>query len=240
MPEGAWLSTGPTKPPALHELVQGLASPRLCGHELAEVTACVAAQHVPQAGRTTGTVDGASRDTASLVFTCPAAALTGASCEVRGGSCPCLHPASSPLCPVPAPPSPLARRVCWRGSRGAVRGVGLWRTLNSQFWQDRSEVQSLAKEQDDWLDKELEYIKTTRPVHAVIFQHIPPFIESIDERTQYFNLPSDVRKQILGKFIDAGVKYVFCGHYHRNAGGEHNGPRGGGDVSSWGAVRNGY
>ncbi|XP_063853886.1 LOW QUALITY PROTEIN: serine/threonine-protein phosphatase CPPED1-like [Scylla paramamosain] len=95
--------------------------------------------------------------------------------------------------------------------------------LNSQFWQDRSEVQSLAKEQDDWLDKELEYIKTTRPVHAVIFQHIPPFIESIDERTQYFNLPSDVRKQILGKFIDAGVKYVFCGHYHRNAGGEHNG-----------------
>lgn len=95
--------------------------------------------------------------------------------------------------------------------------------LNSQFWQDRTEAPKLAEEQDEWLEKELEYIKAKKPVHAIIFQHIPPFLENIDEETQYFNLPTDTRKQLLEKFIKAGVKYVFCGHYHRNSGGSYNG-----------------
>ena len=38
-----------------------------------------------------------------------------------------------------------------------------------------------------------------------------------DEPEQYYNLPVERRREILKLFGDAGVRYVFAGHYHRNA-----------------------
>ena len=93
--------------------------------------------------------------------------------------------------------------------------------LNSQYWQDSTDAENLSKEHDDWLNAQLHIIKTKKPHHAVVFQHIPPFINEVDETKQYFNLEPVIRKDILNRFQEAGVKYVFCGHYHRNAGGNY-------------------
>ncbi|MPC75980.1 Serine/threonine-protein phosphatase CPPED1 [Portunus trituberculatus] len=102
-------------------------------------------------------------------------------------------------------------------------GGAYFLALNSQFWQDRREVETLARAQDEWLEAQLLYIEQHKPRHSIILQHIPPFIDTIDEPSQYFNLPSYIRQEMLDRFITAGVRYVFCGHYHRNAGGVYNG-----------------
>jgi len=58
--------------------------------------------------------------------------------------------------------------------------------------------------------------------HTVAFMHIPPFLVSPDEADDvYFNLPSERRAQFLRKLYDGGIRKVFCGHYHRNAGGTY-------------------
>jgi len=53
----------------------------------------------------------------------------------------------------------------------------------------------------------------------VIFQHIPWFVKAPDEEKFYFNIEMDLRIKMLTKFKRAGVCKIFCGHYHRNAGG---------------------
>lgn len=49
--------------------------------------------------------------------------------------------------------------------------------------------------------------------------HIPLFTESPDEEDGYFNIRRQLRFDLLEKFADAGIKKVFSGHTHRNAGG---------------------
>ena len=49
--------------------------------------------------------------------------------------------------------------------------------------------------------------------------HIPMFVEDSKEQDQYFNIPKTTREQLLLKFSDAGISKIFCGHFHRNAGG---------------------
>jgi len=87
--------------------------------------------------------------------------------------------------------------------------------LNSQFYEDCSLTKELAEAQDLWLEKEL--AKTAK--HKVIFQHIPWFVRRPDEEKFYFNIDLDLRLSMLQKFKSAGVSKIFCGHYHRNAGG---------------------
>ena len=75
------------------------------------------------------------------------------------------------------------------------------------------------KEQDKWFDKQLGFAKTCDAQHVVVFQHIPWFFDKPGEADDYFNIEKNLRKQMLQKIKDAGIKYVFAGHYHRNAGG---------------------
>lgn len=89
--------------------------------------------------------------------------------------------------------------------------------LNSQYYKDSSLVPDLKKDHDSWLEEQLNIAKSAK--HSVVFQHIPWFVENIDEPEQYFNISETFRKEILRKFKEAGVKHVFAGHYHRNAGG---------------------
>lgn len=91
--------------------------------------------------------------------------------------------------------------------------------LNSQYFEDPSLVQDLAKEQEIWLDEKLLEAKTGNFKHVVIFQHIPWFLRDPNEAKEYFNIACDLREKMLKKFKDAGIRAVFCGHYHRNAGG---------------------
>lgn len=99
--------------------------------------------------------------------------------------------------------------------------------LNSQYYMDPELVPEQAAEHDKWLDGVLQSIPKYKK--AIVFQHIPWFCYNPeDERTVFildnghkvfFDMDLDVRKKMLNKLYDAGIRDVFCGHYHRNAGG---------------------
>lgn len=91
--------------------------------------------------------------------------------------------------------------------------------INSQYYEDSSQVPELALEQEHWLEQQLKKIRKRKPKHAVVFQHIPLFLQSPDEDKEYFNFRKDLRLKLLNKFYAAGIRHVFSGHYHRNAGG---------------------
>lgn len=91
--------------------------------------------------------------------------------------------------------------------------------LNSQFYEDPSQVLELSKEHSTWLDQELKDAQSEKCKHLLTFQHIPWFLETPSEGKDYFNIDKDVRLPMLEKLHKGGVKTIFCGHYHRNAGG---------------------
>ncbi|KAM4819938.1 serine/threonine-protein phosphatase CPPED1 isoform 2-T2 [Thomomys bottae] len=101
-----------------------------------------------------------------------------------------------------------------------VGGV-LFLVLNSQLLHDASCCPALKLAQDRWLEQQLGLARQRRCQHAVVFQHIPLFLQSIDEDDDYFNLTRAVRQELADKLAGAGIKAVFSGHYHRNAGGTY-------------------
>lgn len=76
-----------------------------------------------------------------------------------------------------------------------------------------------AEEQQAWLKKTLAAAQADGSSQIVVFQHIPFFLKAADEPAQYFNIPQPTRRSTLDLLEKAGVRYVFAGHYHRNAGG---------------------
>ncbi len=88
--------------------------------------------------------------------------------------------------------------------------------LDSTLIKAPEHVQELYAGQQHWLESELEKAHKEGARHIVIFQHHSWVLDSADEADQYFNLPSARRSKYLGLFHKAGVKYAFCGHYHRN------------------------
>ncbi|XP_022092698.1 serine/threonine-protein phosphatase CPPED1-like [Acanthaster planci] len=98
---------------------------------------------------------------------------------------------------------------------GGVRFI----VLNSQFYADSSKCQEARDEQDTWLNEQLEDVQATGCKHLVVFQHIPWFLKNPEEENEYFNLDVNLRLPMLEKLRKAGVRIIFCGHYHRNAGG---------------------
>lgn len=101
-----------------------------------------------------------------------------------------------------------------------VGGV-LFLVLNSQFLYDASKCPALKQAQDHWLDQQLSIAEQQQCQHAIVFQHIPLFLQSIDEDDDYFNLTKTVRQELADKFTRAGIRAVFSGHYHRNAEGTY-------------------
>ncbi|XP_044534337.1 serine/threonine-protein phosphatase CPPED1 [Gracilinanus agilis] len=99
-----------------------------------------------------------------------------------------------------------------------VGGV-LFLVLNSQLFADSSKCSNLKQAQDQWLDIQLAIAKQKMCKHAIVFQHIPLFLKNVSEEDDYFNLSKPVRQELVDKFTKAGIKAVFSGHYHRNAGG---------------------
>nr|XP_040031913.1 serine/threonine-protein phosphatase CPPED1 isoform X1 [Gasterosteus aculeatus aculeatus] len=106
-----------------------------------------------------------------------------------------------------------------------VGGV-LCLVLNSQLFYDASACPQLKDAQETWLEEQLSRAASStepRPKHVLVFQHIPLYLKSPDEEDDYFNLRKAARQNLLARFKKAGVKAVFSGHYHRNAGGCHDG-----------------
>ncbi|XP_030085587.1 serine/threonine-protein phosphatase CPPED1 isoform X1 [Serinus canaria] len=95
--------------------------------------------------------------------------------------------------------------------------------LNSQLYFDSSKCPELRQAQDAWLDEQLAVAANQKCKHIIVFQHIPLFLSQPDEDDDYFNLEKSVRQEIMEKFHKAGIRAVFSGHYHRNAGGSYKG-----------------
>ncbi len=89
--------------------------------------------------------------------------------------------------------------------------------LNSSLIHSPQKAPEALAEQDRWLGAELAKARTVNPRHLVVFQHHPWFLKSAAEADQYFNIPTERRAAHLALFREFGVRYLFCGHYHRNA-----------------------
>eukprot|EP00912_Choanoflagellata_sp_UC4_P001534 UC4_evm9s969 len=117
----------------------------------------------------------------------------------------------------------------WQGGvRCLVLNSQLYEAKDENLWASdktyQQEALSLARDQDKWLEKEADYLSALDhpPRHCIGFCHIPPFLYDADEPKDYFNLRPDIRQGLLGELKRAGVSKLFCGHFHRNAGG-HDG-----------------
>ena len=89
--------------------------------------------------------------------------------------------------------------------------------LNSSVIHSPQQSAEQLAEQERWLRGELAKARAANARHIVVFQHHPWFIKSANEADQYFNIPLARRAAYLSLFREYGVRYLFCGHYHRNA-----------------------
>lgn len=89
--------------------------------------------------------------------------------------------------------------------------------LNSSLIHTPEKAAEQLAAQDRWLREALTKAKAENPQHLVVFQHHPWFLKSATEADQYFNIPLARRAAHLALFREFGVRYLFCGHYHRNA-----------------------
>jgi 3',5'-cyclic AMP phosphodiesterase CpdA len=89
--------------------------------------------------------------------------------------------------------------------------------LDSSLIYSPQKVPDQLAEQERWLKAELERARNEGARHIVVFQHHPWFLSAADEPDQYFNIPKERRARHLALFREFGVKYLFSGHYHRNA-----------------------
>ena len=87
--------------------------------------------------------------------------------------------------------------------------------LNSQFYEDASNVPDLYTDHESWLENVLLEARFHGVKHILVFQHIPWFVASPEEDKFYFNISTQLRLSKLRQFHEAGVKKIFCGHYHR-------------------------
>ncbi len=100
-------------------------------------------------------------------------------------------------------------------SSGEMLGI----VLDSNLIRSPEHVTAAANAQEDWLKKTLAEAKGNGRQQVVVFQHIPFFIKDGNEADEYFNIPQATRRRYLDLLEQSGVRYVFAGHYHRNAGG---------------------
>jgi 3',5'-cyclic AMP phosphodiesterase CpdA len=89
--------------------------------------------------------------------------------------------------------------------------------LDSSLIQHPDKAPEEAARQEQWLKTELDKASHAGVHWLVVFQHIPWFLENPEEPDQYFNIPRAARSRYLELFQRYGVRYVFAGHYHRNA-----------------------
>jgi 3',5'-cyclic AMP phosphodiesterase CpdA len=98
---------------------------------------------------------------------------------------------------------------------GPVYGI----VIDSSLFKAPGKVPDEAAKQEKWLEQELAKAQASGGI-TVVFQHIPWFLEKADEPDQYFNIPTETRRRALAMLHRFGVRYVFAGHYHRNAQGK--------------------
>lgn len=96
---------------------------------------------------------------------------------------------------------------------GRVYGI----VLDTSVISAPGKVAGEAAAQEAWLRAELARARASGARHVAVFQHHSWFLEQADEPSQYFNVPIEARRRYLDLLKSSGVRYVFAGHYHRNA-----------------------
>jgi len=97
----------------------------------------------------------------------------------------------------------------------SVNGI-LGVVLDSNLIRSPQRDTKAAEQQEEWLRKTLASARSNPNEQVVVFQHIPYFIHDPNEAEDYFNIPMPARRKYLDLLENAGVKYVFAGHLHRN------------------------
>ena len=117
----------------------------------------------------------------------------------------------------PTPESLAAYRAAYGPDYYAFRSGPIYGiVLDSSLFKAPAKVADEAAKQEKWLAEELAKAQAAGGL-IVVFQHIPWFLENAGEADQYFNIPIETRRRALTLFHRYGVRYVFAGHYHRNA-----------------------
>lgn len=102
-----------------------------------------------------------------------------------------------------------------------VKGV-MFIVLNVQLYKNHSETPELYKQQDEWLDAQLLDAKSSNYSHVIVFQHVPWFLSNITEpEDAMWTIPAVERQRVVKKLYDSKVRWIFAGHYHRNAYGSY-------------------
>ena len=119
---------------------------------------------------------------------------------------------------VPTPASLAAYTNVFGPDHYSFRQKGLVGiVLNSSLIHSPDKAPEQFAGQDQWFRAELARLRGEGARQIVVFQHHPWFLISPDEPDQYFNIPKERRAKYLALFQEFGVKYLFSGHYHRNA-----------------------
>lgn len=118
----------------------------------------------------------------------------------------------------PTPESIAAWKRIFGPDHYSFREDGLYGiVLNSSLLHSPQDAPQEYELQRAWLQAELPKAKISGAAHIVVFQHHPWFLATAGEPDQYFNIPQARRTPLLAAFRNAGVRYLFSGHYHRNA-----------------------
>jgi 3',5'-cyclic AMP phosphodiesterase CpdA len=99
---------------------------------------------------------------------------------------------------------------------GDIAGI----VLNSSLQKAPQNVPDEAAKMEAWLRSELARAKAAGTGRIIVFQHYPFFLKDPNETDQYFNIPRETRRRYLDLLREYGVREVFAGHLHRNAGGK--------------------
>ncbi|ODM89056.1 Serine/threonine-protein phosphatase CPPED1 [Orchesella cincta] len=89
--------------------------------------------------------------------------------------------------------------------------------LNSQYFYSSDALPEEHEKHLDFVNK----IADPTAKYIVIFQHIPFFAKDPDEDDTFHSIRKERRLKLLELLWNAGVRYVFCGHHHKNGGGKY-------------------
>ena len=84
--------------------------------------------------------------------------------------------------------------------------------FNSQLIQAKRDT--LEKEQYLRIENELK--NAGKYKYRLVFAHHPLFLQTIDEKDTYQNIPAEYRSKYLELFRKYKVRYLFVGHLHKN------------------------
>jgi Icc-related predicted phosphoesterase len=103
-----------------------------------------------------------------------------------------------------------------------LRGVRFI-VVNTVVWDHPEEVPDELEAQLAFLESSLRDAAGERSRRIFVLGHHPLFTADAEEPDTYWNIPQPRRRELLKLLGSFGTDAYFCGHWHRNGGGIHEG-----------------